>query len=106
MPHKILAPTPGRGFFLAVLFLSPFAVHSTGTPHRFFRKRGFSLDKRKDFPWLGRGSVSGWDKALFRPTGYGVSTGNRHTGYISRQGYSPKPGRQGAGSGVFTTVLD
>lgn len=30
MPHKILAPTPGRGFFLAVLFLSPFAVHNTG----------------------------------------------------------------------------
>lgn len=55
MPHKILAPTPGRGFFLAVLFLSPFAVHSTGTLHRFFRKRGFSLYKRKDFPWLGRG---------------------------------------------------
>lgn len=55
MSHKILAPTPGRGFFLAVLFLSRFAVHSTGTPHRFFRKRGFSLYKRTDFPWLGWG---------------------------------------------------
>lgn len=55
MSHKILAPTPGRGFFLAVLFLSPFAVHSTGTPHQFFRKKGFSLYKREDFPWLGWG---------------------------------------------------
>ena len=73
---------------------------------RFFWKASYSLYKRTAFPWLGRGSVSGWGKVLFRPTGYGVSTGNRHTGHISRQGYSPKPGCQGAGSGVFTAVLD
>lgn len=95
MSHKILAPTPGRGFFLAVLFLSPFAVHSTGTPHRFFRKRGFSLYKRADFPWLGRGSVSGWDKVLFRPTGYGVSTGNKaHRPYFTA-GIQPQAGASG-----------
>ena len=55
---------------------------------------------------MARGFVSGWDKVLFRPTGYGVSTGNRHTSHISQQGYSPKPGRQGAGSGAFTAVPD
>lgn len=102
MSHKILAPTPGRGFFLAVLFLSPFAVHSTGSSE----KEAFPYIKERIFHGWAGGSVSGWDKVLFRLIGYGVSTGNSHTGHISRRGYSPKPGRQGAGSGAFTAVLD
>ena len=54
MPCKILAPSPGRGFFLAVLFLSPFAVHSTGTLHRFFRKKAFPyIEERIFHGWAG-----------------------------------------------------
>ena len=48
----------GGDFFLP-FYSSLLAVHNTGTPHRFFRKRGFSLYKRKDFPWPGWGSVFG-----------------------------------------------
>ena len=44
----------GGDFFLP-FYSSLFAVHSTGTPHQFFRKKGFSLYKREDFPWLGWG---------------------------------------------------
>ena len=85
---------------LPLLFTAP--ARCTGSSE----KEAFPYIKERIFHGWAGGSVSGWDKVLFRLIGYGVSTGNRHTGHVSRWGYHPKLGRQGADSGAFTAVLD